>query len=257
MELWIVEAGEKKGPFQTYEIRSRIENEELTGEELAWHKDQDDWVMLREMDVFQSEFEKTPAEIIASQPPPLPPQPHAIVRFFARWFDVCLYLLFIFSVLTVMDQNILALYERPGIFMFTYFLPFVLIEGLMLHAFKTTPGKFFLGIRVVNEDESALPIPVAIVRSLRSYILGMGLVMHPLITTLCQTFCIWYLMRYNLAPWDTSTGSRVRVVGPLMYPTLIFIMLFVMILVLLSVLLIPTFFELWERAQEMQLTRSA
>ncbi len=56
MEIWIVENGEKQGPFQTYEVRDRIESEELTGEELAWHKDQDQWVALKEMDVFQGEF---------------------------------------------------------------------------------------------------------------------------------------------------------------------------------------------------------
>ena len=254
MEVWIVEDGEKRGPFHSYEIRGRIENDEFTGDELAWHKDQDGWVPLREMEVFHSEFEQSPEEVEAAKPPPLPPQPHAIARFFARWFDVCLYLLFIYSVLTMMDKNILALYETPGLFVFTYFLPFVLIEGLMLHTFKTTPGKFFLGIRVVSEDEEALPLAFTITRSLRAYILGMGLV-HPLFIVPCHIFCIWYLMRYNLAPWDSSTGSRVRVVGPLVYPTLIFVMLFIMILVLLSVLLIPTYIELLERSEEYKTAR--
>ena len=41
MEIWIVEDGGKKGPFETYLLRERIEAGELSGDELAWHKDQD------------------------------------------------------------------------------------------------------------------------------------------------------------------------------------------------------------------------
>ena len=44
MEIWIVEDGGKKGPFETYLLRERIEGGELSGDELAWHKDQDGWV---------------------------------------------------------------------------------------------------------------------------------------------------------------------------------------------------------------------
>ena len=44
MEIWIVEEGKKRGPFETYQIRDRIEAGELAGDELSWHKDQSGWV---------------------------------------------------------------------------------------------------------------------------------------------------------------------------------------------------------------------
>ena len=62
MEVWIVEEGEKRGPYQTYEIRERIERGELAGDELAWHRDQEQWTELREMDAFRSGFEKSSQE---------------------------------------------------------------------------------------------------------------------------------------------------------------------------------------------------
>lgn len=238
MEVWIVEEGVKRGPFQTFELRDRIEKDELSGDELAWHKDQEDWVALKEMDVFRSEFEKP-----VPTPPPLPTKPFPVVRFFARWFDVSLYLLVVFGLLEVTGQDLQAAFRPDSWFVYVYFLPFIVLEAACLHRFKTTPGKFFLGIRVVTPDEQVLPFRVALFRSIRVYILGMGMFMS-LLPFLCHAFCLWYVLKNSEAPWDTISGMKVRVVGPLLFPVLIFVMLFIIVIVLTFVVLLPTAFEM-------------
>ena len=73
---------------------------------------------------------------------------------------------------------------------------------------------------------------------------------HPFLTGICHIYCLWYLMRCNEAPWDTVIKTRVRAVGPLLFPVLLFTMLFVIILVLLSVVLMPTFIQMLEIVRE-------
>ena len=248
MEVWIAEGGEKRGPFETYQVRERIKEGDLSGDELAWHKAQDGWVKIREMDVFRSEFEKSREESLNALPPPFPSQPVPFLRFFARWFDVSLYLLLVFSMVRFTGHNLLD--AAGGPFLYLYFLPYVFLEAAILNLTKTTPGKFLLGIRVVTPEERALSLQEALVRSLRAYIIGLGLMVHPFLTGICHVYCLWYLMRCNEAPWDTVIKTKVRVVGPLLFPVLLFTMLFVIILMLLSVVLMPTFIEMREIVRE-------
>ena len=249
MEIWIVEEGKKRGPFETYQIRDRIEAGELAGDELSWHKDQSGWVKLREMDAFRVEFGKSREELHRVLPPPLPSQPFPFLRFFARWFDVSLYLLLVFSLVRFIGHNLLE--AAGGPFLYLYFLPFVFLEAAILHLTKTTPGKFLLGIRVVTPEERALSLQGALARSLRTYIVGLGLMVHPFLTGICHVYCIWYLMRFNVAPWDMVTKTRVRVVGPLFLPVLLFTVFFLIILVLLALVLRPTFIQMLEIVREL------
>ncbi len=249
MEIWIVEKGEKRGPFETYEVRGRIEEGELAGDEPAWHKDQDGWVALREMDVFRSAFGESGEERERAHPPPLPEQPFPFLRFFARWFDVLLYMLLFFSLVRfVGGDNLLEAIRSPWSYL--YFMPFVLLEAIALHLTKTTPGKFLLGLRVVTPEEEALSLQAAGIRSLRAYIIGLGLMVLPLLTGICHVYCLWYLMRSNKAPWDTASQNRVRGTGPLRFAIVIFAILFMGICVLLAAVLWPALVEFWEYVRE-------
>lgn len=252
MEFWIVEEGEKRGPFQSYEVRDRIERGDLTGDELGWHKDRDDWVALREMDVFRGGFETASPTSVSegeteskpAKPPPLPegpPQP--LLRFWARWFDVFLYITLVFAILWVSGQDILEAMGSP-VFRQLWFIPFVILDGLALHVYKTTPGKFLLGLRVVREDESALGVGAALMRSLRVFIIGMGFFFWAiLLPVICNAFCCWYTARKGEAPWDTISGNKVRSAGIHLYPVLLFVMLFMIILMVLALLVLPQAIE--------------
>lgn len=246
MEVWIVEDGEKRGPFQTYELRDRIERKELNGDELSWHKDQDEWLPLRELDVFRGEFEESAPELFI--PPPLPSSPHPFLRFWAHWFDVFLYQLCVFALVRLTGQDLVQAMFSPW-FRNLYMLPFLILEALCIHLYKTTPGKFFLGIRVVLPDERPLALGAALMRSIRVFIVGMGILFW-ILPFICHALCLWYTLKNNEAPWDTIAGNKVRVVGPLLVPVFIFMMLFAIVLVLLSLVLMPALFELRQMAEE-------
>ncbi len=248
MEIWIVEKGEKQGPFEAYEVRGRIEEARLTGDELAWHKDQEGWVALREMDIFRSAFEES--REVPDSPPPAPPgPPFPYRRFFARWFDIYLYLLLLCSVVRFSGYDLLeAMMSSWAMFSL---LPFVLLEAIVLHLTKTTPGKFLLGLRVVGPEEEALSLRAALVRSLRVYILGLGLMpCFGVLTGICHVYCIWYLMRRNEAPWDAASQNRVRAARLLPFHIVVFGMLFTGILLLFSAVLGPASVEFWEQVRE-------
>ena len=91
MEIWLIEDKQRTGPFQDYEVRERIERGEVTGETMAWHKDQQDWLPLKEVAAFASAFERQAAVVPEVVPPPLPPRVVAVswgeiwMRFLARW----------------------------------------------------------------------------------------------------------------------------------------------------------------------------
>ena len=243
------EDGEKHGPFQSYEVRERIEQGELNGDELAWHKDSPDWMRLKEMDVFEGEFAPTLAELEAAIPPPLPPQPRPFVRFWARWFDAFLYWLVVFGIMRATGQNI------PGAlnsywFMTLHMLPYLFFEAIAIHLWKTTPGKFLLGIRVQTVEGGKLPLGASVVRAIRVYLLGVG--MHLWIFPLmCHAFSLWFTLRNGEAPWDAIARNEVRVAGPFLAPTLVFAGLFVVILALFGAVMAPAVREIMETMPEL------
>jgi uncharacterized RDD family membrane protein YckC len=58
MEIWLIENGEKSGPFPEFEVRGRIHSGELTAERKIWHLDLDRWTPLEEVELFADEFRK-------------------------------------------------------------------------------------------------------------------------------------------------------------------------------------------------------
>lgn len=249
MEFWIVEDGEKRGPLQSYEVRERIQRGDLDGSELAWHGELDEWRALKEMDVFRSEFEEPEPEPQEVEAPPLPePAPQPFLRFWARWFDVFLYMAVIFGVLWVTGQDITEAILTP-VFRGLWFLPYLILEALSMHYYKTTPGKFLLGLRVVTADEQALSLGAALLRSLRVFILGMGVFYWPwLLPIVCHALCCWYTFKHGQAPWDILAGTKVRSAGIFLFPVLLFVLAFMVILIFLAVLVLPGLFQYQELA---------
>lgn len=255
MEIWIAEGESKSGPFETYLVRGRIEEGDLSGDELAWHKDQDGWVKLREMDVFRSTFEIKSQEVPVALPPPLPPgEPYPFLRFFARWFDISFYLVCFFSLFRLAGRDFTEI--DTGLFLYLYFLPCLLLEAGIVHKLATTPGKYLLGIRVTTADENQLTIQVALVRSLRAFIVGLGLMVHPFLTAICHVYCLWYLLRRKEAPWDTMTNTKVTAQRPSVHVVVRFTLVFLAVVSLLFVVLRPGFDAVLEEVIKEERKRS-
>lgn len=217
MEIWLILDGEKTGPLHDYEVRRRIEAGDLSATTPAWHEGMAEWQPLCEIHLFANEFKTPPAagEIAADgdlpvKPPPAPmPPPCYGRRFWARWFDFAIYAALWWFGMWLARQNIEAAMVNPWI-MFLQFVPWFAIEALLLHYTATTPGKWLLGLRVVNHDASKLDLTAATRRSMRVLFTGVGFVWIPL-ALICQGLSLYIARRLGSTLWDHTGGHRVTV----------------------------------------------
>lgn len=98
-------------------------------------------------------------------------------RFFARNFDLFLYnMLWTLFITTVMNVNILVRVPAARLFdTFVSFLLMLLIEPFLLAFLGTTPGKWILGLEVVDQDGLFLSVSEALSRTWTVFWSGFGL----------------------------------------------------------------------------------
>ena len=143
---------------------------------------------------------------------PLPVRTFDVRRFWARWLDLSLYSGLWWIGMWAARQDIEAALLNPWVMFFQY-LPWFVIEPLLLHYFGTTPGKWLLNLAVVNHDGSRLDLPAAIRRSLRVMFTGVGFGWIPL-ALFCHVLSIFTAKRLGTTLWDHAGGHRV-IAGPL------------------------------------------
>jgi uncharacterized RDD family membrane protein YckC len=216
MDIWIIQDGEKSGPIHDFEIRHRIESGELSADTPAWHEGLATWRPLGEIDLFHGEFEKekpkaatespyaSPKE--ASQPPPLPSQPHLIRRFWARWLDLYLFAGLWWLGMWISGRDIESTLLNSWIILFQ-FVPWFVFETILIHRYGTTPGKWLLGIKVVNDDGSLLSLAEATRRSARVLFIGIGFGWGWL-ALICQLMAWFTTRRIGRPLWDHAGGHR-------------------------------------------------
>ncbi|MCF7675845.1 MAG: RDD family protein [Akkermansiaceae bacterium] len=229
MELWLILDGEKSGPFQDYEIRSRIAAGELTRETPVWQQGMAGWRTLDEISLFAGEFERidqggeddepsfgetSPARRVTDRagPPPLPVAPAFARRFWARWLDIQTYLAVWWLGMWVCGRPIDAALNSV-VLMVVQLVPWFILEAILLSRFGTTPGKWLLGLSVENMDGSRLSLGAATLRSFRVMIGGIGFGWG-LLALVCQAFSFYTARRLGRPLWDYAGGHQVRV-GPL------------------------------------------
>ena len=219
MEIWLIQNGKQTGPFNDYDIRSRISDRQLDADDFAWHEGLPGWVKLQEIELFKSEFEL----LKTIKPPPLSPhfpldsnqdspQPkirYLARRFWARWLDLMTYLAVWWLLAYVVGWDVGMMVQSRWI-QFLLFIPWFGIEAWLLHRFGTTPGKWLLGIRVVNEDGTGLTLKSSISRSIRVWIAGVGFGWG-LLAVLCQAMS-WFTARKIGKPvWDYMGQHKITV----------------------------------------------
>mgnify|MGYP000029449989 CR=1 FL=1 len=219
MDIWIIQDGEKTGPIHDFEIRRRIEAGELPPTTPAWHEGLGMWTPLVEIGIFQREFDKpAPPETPASSPepapervvpPPLPDQPHLIRRFWARWLDLYLYAGVWWIAMWAAGRDIGMILQHQWIILFHY-VPWFVLETFLLHRFGTTPGKWLLGIKVVNHDGSLLSLAEATRRCARVLFIGIGFGWG-ILALICQLMSLITTKRLGRPLWDQAGGHRLEV----------------------------------------------
>ena len=216
MDIWIIREGEKIGPLHDFEIRRQIETGELPPETPAWHEGLTGWKSLAEIEIFTREFElavqphTSKPDIFSPEPmtpPPLPVKTYYLRRFWARWFDLSLYSAVWWLGMWAARQDIGAVWLNQWV-MFSQLIPWFFIEPLLLHYFSTTPGKWLLGLQVVNKDGSRLDLAATTRRSLRVIFTGIGFGWG-LLAVFCQALSLFTAARLGTTHWDHAGGHQV------------------------------------------------
>jgi uncharacterized RDD family membrane protein YckC len=208
MLLWIIEDGEKTGPFEDYEVREMIREGKIGEDTRIWHEGAEGWLPAREIQVLEGEFMKDEVE-----PPPIPtvmPPFLAWRRFGARIFDYFLYQLILISLLRLGGFTIVPdPTSQPSAWLVIgSLLPAILMEGALVSAFGFTPGKWLLSLRVENHLGKLLPTSHALIRAMRVWVLGMGM-MHPILMILGHGVTLWFGLKKGAPLWDLHSGFRV------------------------------------------------
>jgi uncharacterized RDD family membrane protein YckC len=215
MDIWIIRNGERAGPIHDYEIRRRIEDDQIDPATPAWHEGLDSWRPLSEIDLFRNEFLKTPplpaAAPTADAPSPgaaaAPPNLLLFRRFVARWFDLVLFAGIWWLVMWALGRDLLAVLLNPWVMLLQY-LPWFVLESILLHYWGTTPGKWLLGLRLHNTDGSRLSLAQATRRSLRVLVLGIGFGWS-FLALFCQVVSFFGARRLGQPLWDHVGDHRV------------------------------------------------
>lgn len=218
MDVWLIHNGVRTGPYPDYEIRSKINSGELDEDSPAWHEGLPEWVVLSEIEIFKGEFNKQQeapsAETPADFNPPPPPLPETSAppklwrRFWARWVDINIYVALWWLFLWGTGRNIEAIFGNGWIIL-THLIPWVIIEIFLIHRFATTPGKWLLGIRVLNADGSLLSLTESTRRAVRAYVMGIGLNWVMAVTLICMTISVFTTLRFGKPTWDFLGNHRV------------------------------------------------
>jgi len=193
MKLWLLEEGEKTGPFESFTVRERVANGELKAETPAWYDGADGWVTLADVPSMTSAFPRKEAELIEFNADDLdiqkmgehrhgvqipdqlirPPALHPLRRFSARMIDVFLYMMLVVAVKLMQGMDIYDPLTASQQFM--YSVPYVVIDALMMHLFGTTIGKYFLNIHVSSATGERLTFGASLLRSGRVWVIGLGM----------------------------------------------------------------------------------
>ncbi len=213
MRIWLIIDGTKQGPFTLQEILDRIHASELPATTYAWIEGMKEWKPIGEMENFRHEFEPRDEEEEAVEVRKTAPVTAPITagllwrRWAARVFDFTVWQSLCFGVTAAWGMP-LKEWIYAGVFLLYVMPVWIPIEALMLYYFSWTPGKALLGLRVSNGDGSSLSIGTALIRSLRTFLMGMGAA-YPPMTFFCHCFGWWFTRKNGIAIWDNPQKIQV------------------------------------------------
>lgn len=206
-----------------FDLRSRIREGEVTAEQKIWYSDLEEWTPIGEVELFVNEFVVTTVteenvegylskldeeERAMAKPPPIPTELHIWRRFGARWFDYLAYMAVFFTLVSVMNLDLIGL-QQKALFPFVLVLPWIFLEAASLHFWGTTPGKWLSGLKVRGPDQQRLSAGASMLRTMRVMILGMGFA-QPILREICQALAFWFATKKKVVLWDTPVGTRLE-----------------------------------------------
>lgn len=264
---WYIESDEKIGPCDKESFINIIQSKHLNGDTLVWTAGFKDWVKLSNISDFGEYLLKE------ELPPPLPndtlsepaqqlktnsaeqamndvtdkisknyPNAGAWRRFFARIFDVYLLNIIIVSILVfTLSYNFRGFAEwinngsQDMLFSIACVPLSLAIESLIYSTFKSTPGKFLLGLNVLNYNGSKISGTDYFSRNAALYTSALALGL-PLINLFTMYSQYRSLSGSGKSTYDKKLGYTVVRRNSGILKTLVFALLFIGLLFVMMVL---------------------
>ncbi len=229
MQVYLLQNGEKAGPFTVYEVCDLVRSGKADKDTPGWHAGCEKWKPLGELAAVSVAFHEReePPEQEIEQEVSRPSSEEAAatllksevrpgMRVAARFFDV---MVFQFVVLIaalafgLMEQE--EVYRRGVIEHLSVPAAWVFLEAFLLMAFGTTPGKALFRIRVSTVDGSRIDMMRAVRRSFAVWWRGTGIWFPPFMIMMCA-LSYTILSSHRTTPWDAANGLKVThgTVGP-------------------------------------------
>lgn len=249
MLLWIIQDGEKTGPFEDFEVREMIRDGKVTRESRVWYEDAEGWMAAHEVGVLAGEFAKEEVE-----PPPIPiviPPFLPWRRLGARVFDYFLYQLILVTVLRISGLPMSPeTSDGPSAWhLIMVLVPVILMEAALVSSFGFTPGKWLMALRVENIKGQLLTTGHALIRTMRVWVLGMGM-MHPLLLILGHAMTLWFGLKKGAPLWDLHSGFRVMNGELTTQRVVLFWGLLFAVFVMITIVMWPVVEPMWEEQME-------
>lgn len=219
--------GERVGPRSLEEVRSLVANGVLDADSLVWTDGMREWARVGDFSILspswvqpasapapRAEAEWTPAEAPA---PRASYAPRPWLRLGARLTDLLVCIFVMAGVASAIPALAARMPTDPTTistadqFLMTAVLGVlvVLLEGLLLHLFGTTPGKSLFAVRVTTAEGGRLSLGQSFQRAVRAWVLGMGAGL-PILTILVPIASYFRLASRGRTTWDEAMDLRVE-----------------------------------------------
>ena len=207
MILWIIQDGKKLGPLEDYEVREMIREGKVSRDTRVWHEGADGWLSASDLGVLANEFvaPEEKRELIQIRLTPFRAWP----RLGARLIDYLIYESILHSFSILCGVNLWKGGDSSGWVVIGIVLPVILMEAAMVGSLGFTPGKWLLGLRVETLGGQRLSTGQAFVRSMRVWVLGMGMFI-PLMMIIGCCMSLWFGKKKGGMLWDLQSGFQVK-----------------------------------------------
>lgn len=256
MDFWIIEDGEKRGPLPDYTLREMIRDGKVTSETQVWHQGAAAWLAAQEVGILSREFEGKSEQQITPPPlPDLPTPPKAEIlwrRLGARWLDFSLAIFFFIALLRVTGFSLDTESDEviSGWLLLAQFVPALILEGILIHLYGQTPGKFLMALHVECKDGGRLLLGASVMRSMRVWVLGLGMGVIPLLGILGHGLALWMTRKKGAPLWDLVTRHQVKGSSLTAFKIVMFFLFFICIWIALIWLIWPYIEPEWEKAMK-------
>lgn len=201
-----------------YDVAEEVRSGRATGSTLGWYQGSDGWLPIEELPPTASIFVKPPprpevvqAEEMAERRARLAPERmRSSVRLWARLIDLFLlgWVITMVALATGMMTVTELLFNRRIEVALLPAAVLMLLEGFLIHAFGTTPGKWMMRVGVSLEDGGRIPLGTSFRRSFMVWWRGIGCWL-PVLNIFMMAISQAVLLSTGKTPWDHAYKLQV------------------------------------------------